>query len=158
MTQWEKGVLPFRVHIEACHLVFHFVLLFHPPFGLFFLFAAVVASLYLLLSLSLFSSFILFSCDGTELCMFSCPSKSAFLLFPVFNTPSDPLVSLHFFFCLIQFFTFQNLSKIVNGSHHFSTFLFTLLLLHYLLFRASPIVIQKSKFGAVLPQTTPTVD
>ena len=31
--------------------------------------------------------------------------------------------TLSFLGCPIQFFTFQNLPKIVNGSHHFSTFL-----------------------------------
>ena len=30
--------------------------------------------------------------------------------------------TVSFFGCLIQFFTFQNLPKIVNGSHHFPTF------------------------------------
>ena len=51
--------------------------------------------------------------------------------------------TVSFLRCFIQFFTFQNLPKIVNGSHHFPTFpsfshyfytLFTLLLLHYLFF------------------------
>ena len=51
--------------------------------------------------------------------------------------------TVSFLGCPIQFFTFQNLPNIVNGSHHFPTFppfshyfysLFTLLLLHYLSF------------------------